>query len=435
MLIINKRRALLLFGLSALLLNSVFRDSMYHVSKISLPGYFGTLNWIAIAAASVVLFLLFYSHNVHPIRVRTVTAVFLLALCILVYYANYKHNNDLGQWVLFGSIVPGLLLYCFIYYDIDTRLMFEQFLKISNVVLMVLFTIGIIDYFIGGKVNNFLADVMSTDEWARMVRSENETFGFRMCTIVGSPLINAFYALLFVGLNSVYERIYDNQILNKWVVYLFGMLTIFLTGSRIALAVGIVMITFTEFTKRWGVVRLIVIVVALIVLINTPIFKNTIGLRLQMGFMNGADARYRLFTEFMNNRFGRPEWFTGGGYNHSRELTAMSIANSQTLNFEYPFLMFFFDYGIVATAIYYILFFLIPEIELLIQKQYFSAFIYIVLFFFLQSFNMIAQFYDANLLLAFIIILLTSVSRQPQETIDDNDTQEVAVALWSTSMM
>lgn len=410
---ISKRKMILLFGISVLLLNSVLRSSFFHVTGLRFPGHLSSVNLLAIFALFIVFVLYIRDIHITPLHTRVVFLLLSLAFVVLVTYSNYTGGTTMGHWVLFGSIVPGLLLYGFEFLDVDYKLMFTHLLKIFDVALTVLFCIGILDYLVlGGLVNNFIAGTLSEPGWAQMIRAEFDAYGYRMCTIIGAPLFNAFYALLYIMLNSIYERYYNRGIMNKWVVYTIGLVTIFLTGSRVALVVGISLALFSELTKRWGMLRVIVVIIGLIIVVNTPLFQNTIGVRLNNGFMNETDARYKLIVELANNRFGMPGIFSGGGYNYSRELTAMSIANSKTINFEYPFLMFAFDYGIVATVIYYILFFIIPEIELIVSGHRFAAFTYLLVFGSVQTFNMVAQFYDANLQLAFLMVLLSGIAKQ-----------------------
>lgn len=407
---VGKKQLILLFGISAFLLNYVLRSSFIHVTGISLPGQWGALNLLAIIALLliIVLFARGFKLNKRSIRPLYFMAIFLYTA--LVAYSNEKNGNEIGKWVLYGSIIPGVCMCGFKYDTVDFKDLFKKFLKITNVAFYIIFAIGIMDYFLGGIVNNFLAERLSDEGWAAMIRGENATYGFRMCTIIGAPLMNAFYALVMMGLNAVYKRTTGKSVFNLYVTYIIGMLTIFLTGSRTALLLGVVLIAFCELKGKWAMGKIFLLVMAFAVIINTQLFQETVGARMKLGFMNETDARYSLWLSFVNHKYGSLNMFSGGGYNYSRELTATVF--SKTMNFEYPVLMFLFDYGIIATILYYVIFFIYPIIRLVKKEQFFMIFAYSILFAFLQTCNIAAQFYDFNLQLGFIILILTEFADQ-----------------------
>lgn len=408
--IVGKKQLILLFGVSAFLLNYVVRSSFTHVTGISLPGLWGALNLPAIIAVLLIIVLFTHRYKLNKKNVRLFYFLVLFLYIALVTYSNEKNGNEIGKWVLYGSIIPGVFMCGFKYDTVNFKDLFNKFLKIMNVAFYTIFAIGIMDYFLGGIVNNFLAERLSDEGWAAMIRGENATYGFRMCTIIGAPLMNAFYALVMMGLNAVYKRTTGKAVFNLYVTYIIGMLTIFLTGSRTALLLGVVLIAFCELKEKWAMGKIFLLVMAFAVLINTQLFQETVGARMKLGFMNETDARYSLWLSFVNHKYGRLNMFSGGGYNYSRELTATAL--SKTMNFEYPVLMFLFDYGIIATILYYVIFLIYPIIRLVKRKQFFMIFSYCILFVFLQTCNITAQFYDFNLQLGFIILIFTEFADQ-----------------------
>lgn len=402
---VNAQKAFLWFGIAVFIINSVFRNSIYALTGISLPGYFSGVNFIAIVALIYIAF---------RFGIKKTYENYLLLIVIFIYtvltlISNLSATSSISQYVLFASILPGMLICLYNSEQINWDDMFKTLLKIMNIVFSVIFLIGILDYFLGGVVNNFLANYMSDTDWAAMIRKENEVYGFRMCSIIGSPLMNAFYALIMLTLNTIYHKCYDEWVMPVQLLYIITMLTIFLTGSRTALILGVAYIAFNEITGKWGLLKAALLVVAFIILINTPLFQDTIGKRLQIGFMNESDERYKLLKMFLNNEFGQIRWLSGGGYNYSRYLTS---SMKSTTNFEYPILMFAFDYGIISTVCYYIVFGAVPVIKFFREHKLNMLFAYMLLFVFLQICNVTAQFYDFNLVLGFIIVLFSSVDEK-----------------------
>lgn len=404
--VINRKKLICLYGVAVFVLNSVVRGSVYQVTGITLPGLLGSINLFAIIALVGLLFLETKSGSIYSNRVSWGVLLLIAIYAVLCINSNYNGvNGRLGNWVVLASILPGMLLSAIRFEPGELYNTMEKTLKIINVIFLSLFVIGIMDYFMGGIVGNFIADYLSDESWARMIRNENSTYGFRMVTLVGSPLMNAFYALVLLVLNVTYTKYTGRKIIGKSFLYIITGVTIVLTGSRTALICAAAFILVSEFLDKWGVARIIIILIVFGIFINTNLFQETVGARLKLGFNNENDARYMLWIMFTENEFGALKLFSGGGYNYSRSLTGSLYSYATSLNFEYPVLMFAFDYGIVATILYYLIFLVVPCIRLLSEKKRFALFSYCVIFAFLQTCNISAQFYDFNLQLGFIILL------------------------------
>lgn len=410
MLVINRKKLICLYGVSVFILNSVVRGAIYQLTGITLSGLLGAINLLAIVALVGLLFLETRNGSIYSKRVSWGVLLLIIIYVILCINSNNNGiNGELGNWVVVASIFPGMLLSVIRFEKDELYNPVEITLKIINVIFLSLFVIGIVDYFMGGIVSNFIADYLSDENWARMIRNENSTYGFRMVTLIGSPLMNAFYALVILVLNVTYTKYTGKKLIKKGFLYFVTGVTIVLTGSRTALILAVAFILVYEFLEKWGVARIVVILIIFATLVNTDLFQETVGARLRLGFNNENDARYMLWTMFTENKFGSLKLFSGGGYNYSRNLTGTLYSYSTTLNFEYPILMFAFDYGIIATTLYYLVFFVVPCIKLFFGKKKFALFSYCIIFAFLQTCNISAQFYDFNLQLGFIILVLYSL--------------------------
>ena len=410
MLVFNRKKLICLYGVSVFILNSVVRGSIYQLTGITLSGLLGSINLFAIVALVGLLLLEIRSGSIYSKRVSWEVLLLIIVYVALCVNSNYNGiNGKLGNWVVLASILPGMLLSATRFEQDELYNPVEKTLKIVNAIFLSLFIVGILDYFMGGVVGNFIADNLSDESWARMIRNENSTYGFRMVTLIGSPLMNAFYALVMLVLNVTYTKYTGKELIKKGILYCITGITIVLTGSRTALIFAAAFILVNEFLEKWGVARIIAIVLIFAVFVNTDLFQETVGARLKLGFNNEIYARYMLWTMFTENKFGSLQLFSGGGYNYSRSLTGSLYSYATSLNFEYPILMFAFDYGIVATILYYLIFLAAPCIKLLSEKKKFALFSYCTIFAFLQTCNISAQFYDFNLQLGFIILVLYSL--------------------------
>lgn len=389
------------------------RESFLYALGIQFPIY-GYLNWIAIISEIIFIGLFFRSSQ---INFSIKNFLLLVIYAIIVYTSNSLQQNNIGHYVFFATILPAILLSFINYSRINILNLMRSFLKVYNPVIGIILVIGVLDYFIGGLFNNFLKSYFYNDLWSEMVDIENKYNKFRMFTIIGTPLMNAFYALVLLCMNLVYKKLSGSMIGNQILIYLISISAIIATGSRAALFISIAVIIVSEFYGKVYTSRLVLLLIGSLILLNTSFFQETAGNRLNLGFNNDSDARYQLFQLFLNNKFGEINYFSGGGYNYSRELTS-SITKSQTMqNFEYPILMFLYDYGIVATIIYYFFFLLLPILAMVKFRQRYYLFIYCSLFAFLQTCNMTAQFYDFNLQLSFVFILIAQSVNQVKRKI------------------
>jgi len=356
--VLSKKNLLLLFGTSSFIYNSVLRSSIFTFIGVDLPWILGSINIFAILA----VMLLLTQKTISLKKINLVSLFLIFVFLLILYTSNRENGNSLGILVLVFSILPGICIIYLSYKKVNFNELFRDFLKFYNFIVIMVLTFGIIDYFLGGVINIFLARYMSTPSWAKMITSENSTYGFRMCTILGSPLMNAYYSLVLLVLNKVYEKTNNGGLINTYFLYSFCITTIALTGSRTALIIGLVYILFAElrYSRVWkfGFSTMIMIVI-----LNSNLFQSTVGNRMKIGFISQSESRFYVIQNFLSFKYGEISLLGGGGYNFSRLLTSTKV--NEMMNFEFPFLMFLFDYGIVATSIYYLFFLIFPVIVFL----------------------------------------------------------------------
>ena len=406
-----KSKLLLIFGIAVFVLNSMTRGVFFHITGITLPGMLGSANWIALIAEIIMIYIVVQNGSWKRNK-NSLFAIILTLYTMLVTVANIVANNYIGHWVLFATIVPAIILLRINFDNINMLKLFKKFLLNFNFVLCFIFILGIADFFLGGIVNNLLKNYFYDKSWGKMVTIESQAYGFRMFTVIGTPLMNAFYALVMLSLNAIYKKLTGSSVANQSLIYSVAILAIFATGSRTALFFGVAIIVVSELFDKLRLYKVLFLLSIFFILINTSLFQGTVGNRLSQGINNDTDARYQLFQMFLSNDFGKIKFFSGGGYNFSRVLTSSADDNSTSLNFEYPALMFLYDFGILATALYYVIFLILPIRHWIKLKQPYIVVMYCILFAFLQTCNITAQFYDFNLQLGFIVVIITQSVNQ-----------------------
>lgn len=397
--VLTKEKGMLLYGIAALFLNSVFRNSMMHFVGITIPD----INYIVI----IMLLIFAVRGRINP-KSRYILAVAAL-FSILVLYSNISNSNSFGINVLLFEFIPGLLFLALYNHGIDYYWVFKKFMKVVNCLLLLIIILGILDYSLGGIINNTLASTFSNAEWAEMIRSENRFWGYRWCSIIGAPLMNAFFALLFLVLNNLAFKIGIIAKRKNSVYSIIAVLGIVVSGSRTAFILALFFIFISTITREMSIKRIIALFSAFIIIIlitNSTIFSSTVGARLSRGNILN-EGRFELLFAIFEGVFGKINLFHGGGFNYSRTLTALS--GTATRNFEFPVLMFIFDYGVVATVIYYYIFLIYPICRCLKKREVYVCFCYLVLFVHLNTFNCLAQKYDLNILLSFILVVFMNI--------------------------
>ena len=392
---LNDRTTIEMIGISAFILNSVFRNSILYLCGLG-DESIGNINFLAVL--NIILFLMLVKKPVKDYKMVIFICVYLVLACL----SNFLNNKMVGIELIMISVFPGMLIAVLNESTVKIDAV-DKWLYCFNTVYIIVFSFGILDYFLGGRINVFIAQNMSSDSWSQMILSENRVNGFRMCTILGAPLMNAFYVLVFVVINRLFA-LYYKELLNKWFVYIFAFIVIALTGSRTAIILLMVCALVFELKAKLGVFRIAIIILLFILLINTRLFQDTIVRRLQLGFIDPNSGRYQLLLNVINGQYSKIHMFIGGGYNYSRQLTATS--NTVTRNFEFPFLMFAYDYGIISTILYYLVFLVYPVIIVVKRKCYMLLFSYMILFLCLQTFNGLTNFYDLNIGLGFIVLVI-----------------------------
>lgn len=398
-------RIMILFGVSAFVLNSVFRNSIMVFGGHSFPD----INFLCVIIAIIGMVTCVRSGTIKATSFYILMGIVIFSLLVCIS----NENNSFGFGVLFFSLFPGMLFITFFsQLSFDPKIVLMNFVKIINIALTIVLTIGIIDYFLGGVFNTLLALKFSSPDWAQMIRSENLTFGFRMCTLIGSPLMNAFFALALIVVNNLYDR----YIRRKKVTYfydVFGLVAIIMTGSRTAFLLGVLfvflsLVSGVKSTKR--IIILVIVAIAIIWFVNSNLFQNTIGIRFSRDMR--SDGRFTLLQDVLNDKYGRIKLFVGGGYNYSRKLTATGSALTQ--NFELPVLMFLFDYGIISTLIYYSIYLIYPCYQIIKTKKYYIMFSYLTLFILLNSSNILAQKYDFNMMIGFLLVVFVGLAKDKE---------------------
>ncbi|WP_154991605.1 hypothetical protein [Priestia megaterium] len=314
-------------------------------------------------------FLILKFWDINGIKVRELLLLFFLSLISFISF--YYSNQSISTYImLIANLLLPLYLFSIKINGNQALSILKGFTRIFNILIIVLIMTAILDYISNSAIQLLMAKtIFSSSEMGKLINLEHSWGIYRFYSFLGHPLQNARYFLIFFIVNNIYAK-YDKFLMKSYLISLITMLGLILCGSKTSIIIGLVLIVFFSNIKRYKFLYTILIVLAIVVLINTPLFQENLKLRFLDSMHSGDLTTGRSgLVDLLKTSGIQPNWLLGGGPDYSREV-ALSL-NGKINNFEYPFIMLPFDYGIVGTAIIYILIFLKPLLKFLQNKQFY----------------------------------------------------------------
>lgn len=351
------------------------------------------------------------------VRLSIFFIVIFYSIFVLINTAILHKSLSYIIMTLANLIAPMFLLSIKIKHELAIKYL-NTVLKILNIVIILLTIIGIFDYVTHSSVQLFLANtVFNGTQFSALISTENSWGVYRYYSIIGHPLTGAKYYLIFFILNNIYSK-YERSMINNYLVSIITMTGLFLSGSKTALALGLILVLFFSDFKKNKIVYFLLIVGAMTVLFNTALFENNLKIRYMQGLEFGdmTSGRNVLLKELFSSTIEKPNLFLGGGADYSR-LIAESLGGS-IHNFEYPVFMLAYDYGIFLTMIMYFLILIYPVIKLKREKKYYILFLFLLLSVMINTNNGIANLgSDSMSQVCFIIFILINLGKE--NNVDD----------------
>lgn len=331
--------------------------------------------------------------------------VFLSCLLVVGGFFIFEHSPLQMSWTFINIILPILILSVYMDFN-ETINGLGKFLQLFNVFVMVLFVMGVVDFITNGSIQLYLASTIYTSNGlGQLIRYEHYMGIYRYYSIAGHPLTNAKFFLLFLILNNIYGG-YIKFLINRYILIIISLTGILLSGSKTALMLALIIIVFGTKPNKYKLLYYTLIISVFLILFNTSLFQNNLAKRFIEGIATGdiSTGRNELLARLMNSDMAPlPKFFFGEGLDYSRYVAG--LLHNYIGNFEYPIIMFAYDYGILITILIYICVFLYPATVLLKNKDYKLFFYFLVISIMMNSNNGIANV-NGDTLSQFCIILL-----------------------------
>lgn len=286
----------------------------------------------------------------------------------------------------------------------------ERFIKGINVVVFLLVAIGVIDYLSNASIQMYFAqhNTFGIDQ-SRLIITEHQIYGiYRYYSFVGHPLTNAWYLLMFYTMNIAYNK-YFRPLINEYLLIGTMIIGLVLCGSRSALVIGLFMCLFLNNRKyKLPFMGLIAFIGAGFAC--TPLFQNNLKQRFIESISSGSfsEGRNEAVQLVLNHLVKTPQFFIGGGLGNSLQITLNM--GGFIKSFEYPFMMFAYDLGILGALLIYLLIFIIPTIVFMKNKAYLLLTFFWLISLYMNGFNDLANYSDSMGQFCFFIMVMLNMS-------------------------
>jgi len=408
----NTTNLLCLTGVILFLFSDFFRFAIFEQLKLNNIPYLKNINILAI----VIILILFITKNIKLKKEHTVLLIFFFACFCVMSFLNGKSQFYLLPLFICNLLIP-LGLLSSKYDKLDGEKLYKNFLKFYNIWILSIVLLGIFDYMSSGRINLWLTQNFYPTSMKDLVNSEYNLI-YRLSTPWGTSLFNGFLILVYLIINSINYFVFKKKDVYLYFMYIISIIGIILVGSKACLILAILYILITRLllNKKRKFLNLVIMFLLFVITFNLNFFQDNIWERMINQYETGtlSSGRSYIFSFISSGEIPFPNFFTGQGANYSRVLSSdLSLRYSTATNFEYPVIMFSYDYGILATIIYYYLIFWIPLRKFLKANNYIIAVSIIVLFVYLNSFNGIADLnYDFNYKYVFLTIILYNLNNK-----------------------
>ncbi len=374
------------------------------IASNSLNAYFNIF-WIAVGS-----FLLL----TYAMEKQLFPGIVILAFCYwsLAFLSNIVGNQNLFTHfaTFFNSVFPLLLIGLCLKPEVIEPVA-EGFLKGMNAMIILMVCFGIPDIMTGGMIQEFMISHVFDPDMAALAEVNLAAGVYRLFFVFGHPLHLAWIFLLFFSLNVLNNRYYK-VLLSTPRAALITLLGLVLCNSRTALIIGTLMILLLngERSRRWLYLTAVIALAAAILFV--PVVRDNVAQRF-INEMQGdsiSGGRNEAVQMVFEGYAEPPGIILGQGLGHSRQIAKAlgGFINS----FEYPIIMYAYDYSITGTAILYAIILFIPLNIFIREKRWLEAGLFLALSLYMNGFNLLADDPDGIAQLCYGAMLMINMRRK-----------------------
>lgn|GEM_PF-6547807 len=335
--------------------------------------------------------------------------VLLISHSILIDYIRGTEQNEVIRSALY-LYIP-LLLFSIKYYkiSIDYKKFAMKLIKMINIFVIAIFIIFLIDYPMNGFIMKWITkEAVGIKPW---LPEQYIPFTYRYASYLGHYIYTAECYLIFFILNKAYQHKTKRYLLNNKIVYGVSLLGILSTGSRTGFLLILFLMVFTTFTGRRRLTGMFLLSTFLIAGQLLGVFDLVIN-RFAEGFQNTnlTSGRNGAWKALFASSAIHIKWFSGVGFRISDYIAKFIGETKADIVLEYPFLSYFYMYGIVNGCVFIGLIVLYPIYRLLKNKEYTLSVMVLSLFIMINTYNSILAMPDSVILYVITIVILFFIS-------------------------
>lgn len=399
----NVRTIILIFLISVVFsdfIRAYVFSNFLHVNDF----FIQNINFYAIACLLILVFKEVLRENFN------VTLLFFWAMgflfCLLTFYKASLGFHGIST-VLFCYMFPLLIIGINLKKE-ELTIIFNKCLSLLNTVVCILMVLGIFDYITKGSFQLFLLKYgFFNERYVELVKMESAGGTYRYYSLFGHPLRTAQLFLTFFILNNIFNKYFYTK-MNPFIVSVITLIGVTLSNSKTGVLLSLILILFfnSSQSKKGKRIYWFLSLVMLIFLLSSQFFGSTVLKRVSAADLSGG--RNDLVHALINGTIEKPG-FLGGGTNFS--LKVSSTGDSGATSFEYPLIMFSYDLGIGPTLFLYIILLIYPLYKLIMYRNYYLAFMLIILSLDVNSYNGLTNVGDFMLQLSFVIFLTLNTNK------------------------
>jgi hypothetical protein len=278
-----------------------------------------------------------------------------------------------------------------------------------NIFVIAIFIIFLIDYPMNGFIMKWITkEAVGIKPW---LPEQYIPFTYRYASYLGHYIYTAECYLIFFILNKAYQHKTKRYLLNNKIVYGVSLLGILSTGSRTGFLLILFLMVFTTFTGRRRLTGMFLLSTFLIAGQLLGVFDLVIN-RFAEGFQNTnlTSGRNGAWKALFASSAIHIKWFSGVGFRISDYIAKFIGETKADIVLEYPFLSYFYMYGIVNGCVFIGLIVLYPIYRLLKNKEYTLSVMVLSLFIMINTYNSILAMPDSVILYVITIVILFFIS-------------------------
>lgn len=326
---------------------------------------------------------------------------------IYMFFTGIFYQNSLEDIILSNIVFTMPLYLVSLSLDRATfKKVFYNLVHIINSLIFLITIIAVIDLILSGslmdKISTFMGSDFQNNYYIYKMQSVT-----RMYSVIGSPLTNVEFYLIFYIFNELYAK-YFNKIINRNVVLIVTLFGIAFSASKtgfVLFLISILVINSQNKSKKRIFINLAFIIIFILTMFKLGIFDNTIERFISGSLTTGRSEAWEIVQHY---NLYPIKFFYGYGLNSAFDIN--NIISYASAAFEYPFRMFSLQNGLLETIVIYLCIGGYPIIKLLRRKHILLLISYLVLFADVNTFNGLALLGDYMLIFSLFVFIILNLS-------------------------